>query len=85
MAVSTEGEAPIALLKSCESLMAFSLSDTGLKLIVRGHMPQAGIWPDLTKYPSAKIQNFVRERLPRWKQELSTEVEKLRSRLRRVK
>ncbi len=85
IAVSTEDTAPIALLKSCELLMAFCLSGTGLKLIVRGHMPQVGPWPDLTHYPNNKIQSFVRERLPRWKQELSTRVEKLRARLRKAR
>ena len=76
----TEETAPVALVKSCESLMTFFLTDTGLKLIAREHVPGADMWPDLTSHPSEKVQNFVRERLPRWKQQLETGLRKIRAR-----
>ena len=81
IAANTEDTAPMALLKSCESVMDFYLSDTGLKLIVRGHTPKVDLWPDLAAHTSTKVQNFVRERLPRWEQELAIQVEKRRARM----
>jgi hypothetical protein len=82
IAADTQDMAPATLLKSCESLMAFYASDAGLKLIIRGHIPKVGLWPDLGAHTSAKVQNFVRERLPRWEQSLAIQVEKRRARLR---
>lgn len=85
IAANTENTAPTALLKSCESVMDFHLSDTGLKLIVQGHIPKIDPWPDLAAHASSKIQNFVRERLPRWKRELALQVERQRARHRSAK
>jgi hypothetical protein len=79
LAAVSELDATKALLSSCEALIDFSHSDIGLKLIARGHMPQAPLWPDLTSHPSEKVQNFCRERVPRWEQQLEKRLEKART------
>lgn len=79
LAGSRQEAAPKALLRCCESLIEFSLSWVGLKLILLGQMPEAALWPDLSTQPSEKIQNFARERMPRWEKQLASVLEKRRN------
>jgi hypothetical protein len=71
------------LLACCERLIGFSLCDEGLKLISAGSMPQSGLWPDLAAHTNEKLQNFARQRVPRWQQELVSRLQKQSARVQR--
>ena len=79
---SRETLAPKALLACCESLIRFALENTGLRLILAGHMPLPVFWPDLTEHPSSQVRNFARLRVPRWQGQMESALEKRRARTR---
>jgi hypothetical protein len=80
LAAMNQPEAAKSLLACCERLIGFSRCDVGLKLIRMGDMPQNGLWPNLSDHTNEKLQNFARQRAPRWQQELASKLEKWRAR-----
>lgn len=67
LAASTELETDKAVLTLCELLIKFSESTVAQKLIRERMIDPVGALPDFSAHPSQRLQNFYRERLPRWR------------------